>query len=66
MSHDQELYEDLSTEELADEIAGLDKEIEGLQVSIARNKRCLKQKDELRETLIDLLAINKQGKRWKR
>lgn len=66
MSHDQELYEDLSTEELADEIAGLDKEIEGLQASIAKNRRCMKQKDELRETLIDILAANKQGKRWKR
>lgn len=66
MSHDQEFYEDLSAEELADEIADLDKEIENLRVSITRNKRCLKHREELRESIIDILTTVKQAKGWKK
>ncbi len=54
MTHDEMSYDDLTSQELADEIAGLDKEIEDCQASLARTRRSLKQKQELRENLIDI------------
>lgn len=66
MTHDETSYDDLSSEELADEIAGLDKEIEGCQASLVKLKRSLRQKQDLRETLIEICTRKQQVKGWSR
>lgn len=57
-------YDDLTVEELADEIAGLDAEIESCQNYIAKLKKSIKQKSDLRESLLEILARSKQVKGW--
>jgi uncharacterized coiled-coil protein SlyX len=64
MTYDEVSYDDLTIEELADEIAGLDKEIEDCQASLAKMRRSLKQKQELRESLIDIVSTRTQVKGW--
>ena len=57
-------YGDLSPQELADEIAGLDKEIESCQASLAKLRRSLKQKEELRDSLVQIAAHLNTTKGW--
>lgn len=64
MIRDEYSYDDLTIEELADEIAGLDKEIENCQASLAKQRRSLKQKEDLRESLIDIVSRRKNIKGW--
>jgi uncharacterized small protein (DUF1192 family) len=64
MIRDEYSYDDLTVEELTDEISGLDKEIENCQASLAKMRRGLKQKEDLRETLIDILSRRKGIKGW--
>jgi prefoldin subunit 5 len=64
MNHDEISYDDLSSQELADEIAGLDKEIEDCQASLGKLRRSLKQKQDLRESLIEICTRKKQAKGW--
>ncbi len=59
-------YVDLTDEELADEIAGLDSEIDSCQNSIAKLRKNLKDKQNLRESLIEILSRKKQIKGWPR
>ena len=66
MTHDETSYDDLSSEELADEIAGLDKEITDCQATLAKIRRSLRQKEELRENLIEISTRRKQVKGWQR
>jgi uncharacterized small protein (DUF1192 family) len=66
MKNDELSYDDLTTEELSDEIAGLDQEIEDCQASIARARRSLKQKQDLRDTLIELCSRKRQVRGWQR
>lgn len=64
MNADKLSYGDLSFQELSDEISGLDKEIEDCQVSLAKLKRNLKQKQQLRDTLIEIASNKTKIKRW--
>jgi hypothetical protein len=57
-------YLDLNAEELADEIAGIDKEIEDCQSALARIRKSLNRKMELREMLIDRHKQLSQRKGW--
>lgn len=65
MTHDTS-YDDLSSQEIADELAGLDQEIEDCQVSIGKLRRSLKQKQDLRDSLIDIWSRKKQVKGWQK
>lgn len=58
-------YDDLTAEELADEIAGLDLEIEACQTVIAKARKSLKQKTDLRESLIEIISRSRQVKGWR-
>lgn len=64
MIQDEFSYDDLSLEELADEISGLDKEIEDCQASLAKQRRSLKQKEDLRESLIEIISRRRNVKGW--
>ncbi len=64
MIRDEYSYDDLTIEELADEIAGLDKEIDNCQASLAKQRRSLKQKEDLRESLIEIVARRRNIKGW--
>ncbi len=64
MTRDEFSYDDLTIEELADEIAGLDKEIENCQASLAKQRRGLKQKEDLRESLIEIVSRRRSIKGW--
>lgn len=66
MIRDEFSYDDLTVEELADEISGLDKEIENCQASLAKQRRSLRQKEDLRESLIDIVTRRKNIKGWPR
>lgn len=64
MIRDEFSYDDLTIEEIADEISGLDKEIENCQASLAKQRRSLRQKEDLRESLIEIVARRKNIKGW--
>jgi len=64
MIRDEFSYDDLTIEELADEISGLDKEIENCQASLAKQRRSLRQKEDLRESLIEIVARRRNIKGW--
>ena len=66
MKIDEISYDDLTAEELSDEIAGLDKEIEDCQASIAKARRSLKQKQDLRDNLIEICSRKRQVRGWQR
>ena len=57
-------YSDLTPQELADEIAGLDEEIASCQATLAKMKKSLKQKQNLRESLIDICSRRMQIRGW--
>lgn len=58
-------YDDLTQQELTDEIRGLDTEIESCQNSLAKLRKELKQKTYLRESLIEICARKTQVKGWR-
>lgn len=64
MIRDEFSYDDLTIEELTDEISGLDKEIENCQASLAKMRRSLKQKEDLRESLLDIVSRRKGSRGW--
>lgn len=64
MDYSEVDYGDLSDEELADEIAGLDREIENCQATLRKIVKGLKSKTQLRESLIDIASKKKQFKGW--
>ena len=57
-------YDDLTPQDLADEISGLDGEIESYQKSIGNLRRLIKQKEGLRDSLIEIWSRHKQIKGW--
>jgi prefoldin subunit 5 len=60
----EKAYEDLTPQELADEVAGLDDEIESCQNSLGKIRRAIKQKQDLRESLIEILTRSSQMRGW--
>ena len=66
MLHDKTCYDELSSEELYDEIQGLDKEIANCQGTITKVRKALRQKQELQDTLIDIWTRKSTLKGWQR
>lgn len=60
----EKAYDDLAPEDLADEIYGLDSEIESYQKSIGNLRRLIKQKEGLRDSLVEIWSRHKQIKGW--
>lgn len=61
----EKAYDDLTPEELADEISGLDREIDSCQTTLSKIRKSLKQKMSLRESLIEISARHRQVRGWR-